>query len=432
MVRITDFFIDKYILLILDNKMRVDMKKLYLGVFLVLILLINVGTLTIAISQKDSIDQVTYIQSESDGYTIQWMKEYGMSPWSDARYQGPQPIGDSDNDGENELLISGRDAALRVMEWDEAEQTYIETYTLRPPLYPFVNCDAGGMAIGDVTNDGENEIAATWYTTVYKYMSSSYRIIGLNPYIFFNNGGSADCYIGDCNNDGENELILGGGQLRRRSSPVGEITVFKWNGLYLERIAEWDDPDVDGYAYMPGVGDVDYDGENEIVCAYAEKVVVLNWNDQQDAFIPTEIQRPSPLSDYPFGIVCKDCDNDGKDEILLSYYDPRISIFKYDGEKYDVQYDITWPEGEPVIEGIDVGDTDDDGYNEVAAGAGETHILQWNGSTYVEEAVLPTFGWMAVVCIGDCDNDGKNEINAGNVDVETGKQYTEWVFKYKG
>jgi len=46
--------------------------------------------------------------------------------------------------------------------------------------------------------------------------------------------------------------------------------------------------------------------------------------------------------------------------------------------------------------------------------------------------VLPTFGWMAVVCIGDCDNDGKNEINAGNVDVsiESGEQFTEWVFKY--
>jgi hypothetical protein len=83
-----------------------------------------------------------------------------------------------------------------------------------------------------------------------------------------------------------------------------------------------------------------------------------------------------------------------------------------------------------VIEGIDVGDTDNDRLNEVVAGAGLTYILQWNGTTYVEEAVLPTFGWMAVVCIGDCDNDGKNEINAGNVDVESGQQFTEWVFKY--
>jgi hypothetical protein len=39
---------------------------------------------------------------------------------------------------------------------------------------------------------------------------------------------------------------------------------------------------------------------------------------------------------------------------------------------------------------------------------------------------------MAVVCIGDCDNDGKNEINCGNVEVniDSGEQFTEWVFKY--
>ncbi len=51
--------------------------------------------------------------------SIQWMMEYGNNPGSDARYQGPQPIGDSDNDGKNELLISGRDCNIRVMKWDE-------------------------------------------------------------------------------------------------------------------------------------------------------------------------------------------------------------------------------------------------------------------------------------------------------------------------
>jgi hypothetical protein len=180
---------------------------------------------------------------------------------------------------------------------------------------------------------------------------------------------------------------------------------------------------------MAGLGDVDNDGENEIVCAYENKVIVLNWDTQNNTFISTKIYS-SLGQDYPFGVVCKDCDNDGKAEILLSYYAPRITIFKWNGTGYPIQFDVTWPDGDPVIEGIDVGDTDDDGLNEVCAGAGVTHILQWNGTTYNEEAVLPTFGWMAVVCIGDCDNDGKNEINAGNVDVESGQQYTEWVFKY--
>ena len=405
------------------------MKKLFPNILMILILLMSSIGITNAFSYSNNFNEKISTQDMSNSYDIQWIMEYGESPWSGARYQGPQPIGDCDNDGKNELLISGRDCAIRIMKWDENEQTYSQVHILRPPFYPLVNCDAGGMAIGDVTNDGENEIAATWYSTVYKYTSFRYRIIGLNPYIFWNKGGNPDCLIGDCDNDGENELILSGGPYRR-NSPVGEITIFKWNGFFLQRIAEWNDPDRDGYVYMAGLGDVDDDGENEIVCAYNNKVMVLDWDAQTKEFVPTEIQRPEPLTDSPFGVVCKDCDNDEIAEILLSYYDPRITIFKWNGTGYSVQFDITWPEGEPVIEGIDVGDTDDDGFNEVVVGSGETHILQWNGMTYVEEAVLPTFGWMAVVCIGDCDNDGKNEINAGNVVIESGQQYTEWVFKY--
>ncbi len=389
--------------------------------------MVNSIAITNALTNNNNINGS--FQVKINGYGLQWMKEYGDSDWTDARYQGPQPIGDCDNDGENELLISGRDCAIRVMEWDDNMQTYLQVHVLRPPFYPFVRCDAGGMAIGDVTNNGQNEIAATWYTTVYRFIAFKYRIIGLNPYIFFNNGGSADCLIGDCNNDGENELILSGGKIWGQQSPVGEITVFKWNGLFLKRLAEWNDPNIDGYVYMAGLGDVDDDGENEIVCAYGNKVMVLNWDDENKTFIPTRIFRTFDQN-RPFGVVCKDCDNDGKAEILLSYYNPRITIFKWNGTGYQIQFDRTWSDGEPVIEGIDVGDTDDDGLNEVAVGVGKTYILQWNGMTYIEEAVLPTFGWMAVVCIGDCDNDGKNEINAGNVVVETGQQFTEWVFKY--
>ena len=168
---------------------------------------------------------------------------------------------------------------------------------------------------------------------VYKYIAFKYRIIGVNPYIFYHNGGSADCLIGDCDNDGNNELILSGGRSWQGSSPVGEITVFKWNGLYLKRIAEWNDPYADGYVYMAGLGDVDDDGENEIVCAYENKVMVLNWDAQNKTFISTRIYRVFGQN-TPFGVVCKDCDNDGKAEILLSYYNPRITIFKWNGTDY--------------------------------------------------------------------------------------------------
>lgn len=364
-------------------------------------------------------------------YTIQWSMDYGTDPRTCARFQGPQPIGDADNDGKNEFLISGRDGMIRVMKWNDQKQTYTQVRTLHPPLYPLIQCDAGGMAIGDVMNDGKNEIAATWYDAIYKYFLGKYWIVGLNPWIFFNHGGSADCLIGDCLNDGKNELIVSGGPGWQSTSPVPEITVLKWNGLWLQRVAGWKDPNVTGYVYMAGLGDVNNDGKNEIVCAYANKIIVLEWNAQTKAFIPTVIKQYQQYQDSPFGCVCKDCDGDGKAEILVSFDAPHIAIFKWNGSGYAVQYDHTWVGGDPVIEGIDVGDTDGDGIPNVVAGSGVIHILQWNGTTYVEKATLPTYGWMAVVCIGDCDNDGKNEINAGNVDVNSGQHFMEWVFKYQ-
>ncbi len=372
------------------------------------------------------------LNSTTDLYEIQWKMSYGINPFFGARYEGPQPIGDCDNDGENELLIGGRDAMLRVMEWNDDLQTYEQTYKLRCPFYPFIRMDSDGFAIGDLTGDGKNEIAVSWYATIHKFVNGRYRVVAFNPWVEWHGGGNPDCLIGDCDNDGLNELII---SCRPWKRPVPEIVIFKWNGRRLVKFAEWDDVEVNGAVFMAGLGDVDYDGENEIVCAYNNKVMVLNWDFQNKTFISTNIHVTSGRNS-PFAVVCKDCDNDEKTEILLSYVDysqtssSQITIFKWNGTGYSIQFDIMWPGGEPVIEGIDVGDTDNDGLNEVVAGAGLTHILQWNGTTYVEEAVLPTFGWMAVISIGDCDNDGKNEINAGNVIIGPGQEYTEWVFKY--
>jgi len=399
------------------------------SIIVLVVLIMSSTTATITFGQLQHPTETKNL-GNSGNYTIQWSHDYGTNPWTCARYQGPQPIGDADNDGKNELLISGRDRLLRVMKWNTQNQTYTQVQALHPPLYPLISCSAGGMAIGDVMNNGKNQIAATWYTAIYQYSNGKYKLTSANPWIFFHRGGSSDCLIGDCLNDGKNELILSGaGYLP--TSPVGEITVFQWNGLYLKRVAQWKDPKVNDNVFMAGLGDVNNDGKNEIVCAYANKIMVLQWDAVKKAFQSTLIKQYSDTEDSPFGCVCKDCDGDGKTEILVSFYAPRITIFKWNGTGYATQYDVTWRGGDPVIEGIDVGDTDGDGIPNVVAGAGVTHILQWNGTTYVEKATLPTYGWMAVICIGDCDNDGKNEINAGNVDVNNGQPYMEWVFKYQ-
>jgi len=419
------------------------MNKKCFVTFSVLLLILSFGLTSakLNIEEIDGTITESIINLNSDSYSVQWEMSYGPD-WSyGARYEGPQPIGDCDNDGDNELLIGGRDATLRVMEWDEEQQTYLETHSLHSPLYHWLNFlailgksngppDSAGFAIGDLTGDGKNEIACTWFAGVHKWIAGKYRIIGFDLSLFDDNQGVTDCYIGDCDNDGKNELIVSGGPLGHGNS-APQIIVYKWNGFRLKKFCEWRDSDSQGYVYMPGLGDIDEDGENEIVCGSAFKVVALDWDKENKEFIPTVIKYTTGYN-YPFACVCKDSDMDGKNEIHVGYRTPKISIFEWDGEKYVTVFEKYWNNEWSLIEGLDVGDVDEDGIAEVCAGTDDIHILQWNGSTYVEEAVITeTFGSLAIVAIGDCDNDGKNEINAGSVEVNDGQDFMSWIFKYE-
>jgi len=420
----------------------------------VVLLVFSFFSIPVLSTQLQSIENVSYSMDDCDQqFEIQWQKNYG-SDWSGGRYQGPQPIGDCDNDGENELLIAGRDGNIEVLEWNENTQTYEISAVLHSPFYNlfllrqffaerFLNeflppPNAGGFAIGDVTGDGENEIAATWYGAIYKYIGGNYRIIGLNSYIFRNGGGNGDCYIGDCDNDGQNELIMsgGGGNI---DQPVPEVVIFKWNGYRLKKMASFDNPGY-GYAFMAGLGDPDNDGENEIAVGITHyengaedynRLLVLNWNKQTNCFDETVLYKTKGWNNAPFGGWCADSDEDGVDEIHFGYVDPRMSIFDWNGSGYEKRFDIAWPGEGMLIESLNIGDIDHDGFAEVCAATDIVHILQWNGSTYVQEAVIEeTYGDLAVLNIGDSDNDGKNEMNVAPVFVHRNQDYISWVFQY--
>lgn len=365
----------------------------------------------------------------SENYSLQWEMNFG-SDWDyGARYEGPQPIGDCDNDGKNEMLIGGRDGKIRVFEWDNIKKTYLEMHTIFCPFYPLACLDPGGFAIGDLDGDGKNEIGATFGTSVHKWVRGEYKTIGFNNWIYLKGGGSADCLIGDYDDDGRNELIVSGGPMWNEESDVSQIVIFRLGNLGLIREAEWDNPYSNhGYVYMAGIGDVDEDGENEIVCGTSYKFFVLDWNKDEKKFDETILENTTQ-GYYPFACVCKDSDGDGKLEIHLGYEGPKISIYEWNGNSYIRKFVKEWNGEGGLIEGLDVGNVDDDPIAEVCAGTHLVHILSWNGTTYVEEAVLPTFGVLAVVSIGDCDNDGKNEIQAGSVITEW-EDFMTWVFKY--
>ncbi|HEC76589.1 MAG TPA: VCBS repeat-containing protein [Thermoplasmatales archaeon] len=369
----------------------------------------------------------------SDEYKIQWEKSYGKLWWWSARYEGAQPVGDADNDGKNELLIGGRDPFLRVMKWDENKKIYYEQARIVDPVfgigYSFMGLpqpfgSATGFGIADIDNDGKNEVGVAWgrHFSAFKWDGSGYKKIGM--YIVEESkkwGTTLDCIIGDADNDGKNEVVVTGGY----SSDTPEIIVLSWDGEKFVKESEWNF--LGRYSvYFPWIADVDEDGKNEIICN-TDSTCILKWNGEEWE----ENVIASHNESYPFGCVAKDSDNDGKPEIHVTFYLPMLKIYEYENGNYTEKASFYWEGEEGTIEAIDVGDVDDDGIAEIAVGTDKVHILQWNGKEYFEEHVIEeTHGLLAVTCIGDMDNDGKNEVHAGAVGVNRGEEYEAWIFKH--
>ena len=382
-------------------------------------------------------ENVKKITTSSHSATIQghfipqWEKSYGKMPFWGARYEGPQPWGDADNDGKNELLIGGRDPFLRVMKWNG--HTYYEEARLIDPCFeagysffgipePFGS--ATGFAIGDIDNDGKNEVGVAWgrHFSAFKWDGSKFKLMG--RYIIVKRhewGTTLDCIIGDVDNDGKNEVVVTGGY---QNEP--EVLVLKWDGNKFVKKMSWDYPG-NYWVYFPWIGDADNDGKNELI-VNTNATIVLKWNGNGWDEKIVAYHHGS----YPFACIAKDSDNDGKNEIHVTFYAPKLEIYKYENGSYVKTASFYWKGEDGTIEAIDVGDVDNDGKNEIAVGTNVVHILKWDGKEYKEAYTInSTYGFLAVTCIGDFDNDGKNEINAGNVGRDSINQdYREWIFKY--
>ncbi len=362
------------------------------------------------------------IDNYQDEYQLQWSHNYGTGI-SDARYQGAQPIGDADNDGTNEFLIGGRDGELHVMKYNTITETYDEQALITEPGGSGDN--PGGFAIGDLDNDGLNEIAVAWdyRFSAFEWTGTTYTQIG-TTWTGHGTDNTYDCYIGDYDDDTDNEIIIADDTY---SSTQPEITVLAWDPVGEDFIEEtyWYYPGGNVITPMAWVADVDDDSQNEIICVPGYDLIVLDWSSKTKTFTPTTINT---FSSQTYACIGGDINNNGIPEIAVGLEASAAYIYEWDGNTYQQLWTTNWPGEDDVIEAVAIGDSDDDGVIEVAFGTDLVHILSWDGSTYSEENVLPTAGMLAPLAIGDCDGDGNNEITTGNV---AGSPYYQWVFKHQ-
>jgi len=287
--------------------------------------------------------------------------------------------------------------------------------------------------IGDVDQDGEKEIVTV---VLYKYLPYSgwdQKILmykngsdGTPYYESEHFGYSGDTYVNyailaDVNNDGMDELIF---------SKRSWVEIYKWNGVAFEK--KWTSPEYNYLVFRVDVGDADNDGKNELVLAMFEIRAPIIWKFNEN-FIGDEVVA-EPINVLPshsdiLGIDharVRDADNDGLNEIIAGGNNSRLMVWKYlwDENLGTFRYKSIFISEElsGFTQGVDAGDVDGDGDNEVLVGTAvgsedrlyifDLVLVDPDNKTYSLELIdsLKLDSGVGELSLGDIDNDYKAEI----------------------
>ncbi len=155
--------------------------------------------------QWSSYDVRIYEHLTDNSYSVAWNNQ-----WSSHRHESVF-VGDSDNDGKNELLV------IRNNPWGNDDDVVLfehtggNTYSLNwsQALVQQGGASHTNAVIGDVDNDGSNEFAVTTGDSILlcKYENGTY----IN--IWNSTAHVRSVQIKDVDNDGKNELVAGGDRI---------------------------------------------------------------------------------------------------------------------------------------------------------------------------------------------------------------------------
>jgi hypothetical protein len=205
--------------------------------------------------------------------------------------------------------------------------------------------------------------------------------------------------------------------------PKDSLYVWKYDGTNFKNWPVITEPELAYWQQLPAIGDVDGDGELDIV--------ITKWERGPDTcYLYAFHQGGSLMQGFPviMEATCAtapslyDLTGDGKLEIItsgqLAYIDTLVFIYNYKGESLP-----GWPQRascmpyEYIAGAQAVGDLDGDGDPEIVA-TGNQCIYAWHADGTpvegwpVKGEIDHYFGWLHHVVLSDLDNDGCSEVLA--------------------
>lgn len=335
---------------------------------------------------------------------IQWNRGEGFGSHLQAT--------DLDGDGRAELIAA--EPWYRVWAYDVEKQL--------PKWSLSTSHDIAAIAVADVNGDGSNEllVADGQWGAVHVYNPSTLAELGsiTNP-----EHGVTSVVVADLGGTGAAQVLWGAGA---SSSGPDHLYVANWS----DRSIVWQNPDLRGPFVGPVMGDLDGDGEPELVVAsYSSeagynsgRILVFNARTRALRAISAGVADEGYAWTGVHAIELRDIDGDGKLEIVVAtdyLYDGLIEAYKFSAsnEFTRVWRNATRPFGSPFYS-VDVADVDGDGKLEVLGGVGYAHSGSQGQFVYAYDAVTGAEKWHTLhtgatiqdLRVADVNGDGKPEV----------------------
>ncbi len=286
------------------------------------------------------------------------------------RVRSSPVIADVDGDGQPEIVV----ASNQVYALDARRQR-------RKWVFPLQTSTFSSPSVGDIDGDGRPEVVIGSYDNlVYALDGAS----GQAKWRFrTDNGIESSPAIGDIDGDGEAEVVFGFGQV---TSP-GQKGVYALRGRNGQPKWFFQVTDEDGEERIissPALGDVDNDGETEVVLGTNKGTLYVfsgTGDGQGNAQVKYTHQADNKIESSP---SLGDIDGDGQLEIVVGSHDFTLYVLKAIEGRRTLNVDWTFSTAgtglQPIIfSSPALADIDNDGEIELVVGASNSLVYAFDG-----------------------------------------------------